>query len=84
MLYMQIYAHRAAGVYLHIQCSEIILREVKAMEFLSYLISGISLGSVYAIIALGYTMVYGIAKDAELCTRRYYHDRRLRLIRGCQ
>ena len=32
------------------------------MEFLSYLISGISLGSVYAIIALGYTMVYGIAK----------------------
>ena len=32
------------------------------MEFISYLISGISLGSVYAIIALGYTMVYGIAK----------------------
>ena len=32
------------------------------MEFLSYLISGISLGSIYAIIALGYTMVYGIAK----------------------
>lgn len=32
------------------------------MNFLSYLISGISLGSVYALIALGYTMVYGIAK----------------------
>lgn len=32
------------------------------MSFLSYLINGISLGSVYAIIALGYTMVYGIAK----------------------
>ncbi len=32
------------------------------MGFLVYLISGISLGSVYAIIALGYTMVYGIAK----------------------
>ncbi|MBQ7171150.1 MAG: branched-chain amino acid ABC transporter permease, partial [Clostridia bacterium] len=32
------------------------------MSFLSYLISGISLGSVYALIALGYTMVYGIAK----------------------
>ncbi len=30
--------------------------------FLSYLINGLSLGSVYAIIALGYTMVYGIAK----------------------
>ena len=32
------------------------------MEFLSYLINGISLGSIYAIIALGYTMVYGIAQ----------------------
>ena len=32
------------------------------MTFLSYLVSGLSLGSVYAIIALGYTMVYGIAK----------------------
>lgn len=32
------------------------------MAFLSYLISGLGLGSVYAIIALGYTMVYGIAK----------------------
>ena len=30
--------------------------------FLNHLINGISLGSVYAIIALGYTMVYGIAK----------------------
>ncbi len=32
------------------------------MSLLSYLINGISLGSVYAIIALGYTMVYGIAR----------------------
>ena len=32
------------------------------MNFLFYMISGISLGSIYAIIALGYTMVYGIAK----------------------
>ncbi|MDD6201503.1 MAG: branched-chain amino acid ABC transporter permease [Lachnospiraceae bacterium] len=32
------------------------------MSFITYLINGISLGSVYAIIALGYTMVYGIAK----------------------
>ncbi|EEG49275.1 branched-chain amino acid ABC transporter, permease protein [Blautia hydrogenotrophica DSM 10507] len=32
------------------------------MSFISYLINGLSLGSVYAIIALGYTMVYGIAK----------------------
>lgn len=32
------------------------------MAFLSYLIDGLGLGSVYAIIALGYSMVYGIAK----------------------
>ena len=32
------------------------------LSFLTTLINGISLGSVYAIIALGYTMVYGIAK----------------------
>ncbi len=32
------------------------------MSFVSYLVNGISLGSIYALIALGYTMVYGIAK----------------------
>lgn len=32
------------------------------ISFLSHLVNGISLGSVYAIIALGYSMVYGIAK----------------------
>ena len=32
------------------------------MKILQYLINGISIGSVYAVIALGYTMVYGIAK----------------------
>ena len=32
------------------------------MSFISYLKDGINLGSIYAIIALGYTMVYGIAK----------------------
>lgn len=32
------------------------------IQFLSFLLNGISLGSVYAIIALGYSMVYGIAK----------------------
>ena len=30
--------------------------------FLSTLINGLSLGGIYAMIALGYTMVYGIAK----------------------
>lgn len=32
------------------------------MSFIQHLINGLSLGSVYALIALGYTMVYGIAK----------------------
>jgi branched-chain amino acid transport system permease protein len=32
------------------------------MSFLNNVITGVSLGSIYAIIALGYTMVYGIAK----------------------
>ena len=32
------------------------------MKLLQYFVNGISIGSVYAIIALGYTMVYGIAK----------------------
>ncbi len=32
------------------------------MNFLQYIINGVSIGAVYAIIALGYTMVYGIAK----------------------
>jgi branched-chain amino acid transport system permease protein len=32
------------------------------MEFLSTIISGLSVGGTYAMIALGYTMVYGIAK----------------------
>ncbi len=32
------------------------------IDFLTMLINGLSLGGVYALIALGYTMVYGIAK----------------------
>lgn len=32
------------------------------MEFIEQFINGLNLGSVYALIALGYTMVYGIAK----------------------
>src|SRR6185503_4311299 len=30
------------------------------VEFFQHVINGISLGSIYALIALGYTMVYGI------------------------
>lgn len=32
------------------------------MDFIQQLVNGISLGSIYALIALGYTMVYGIVK----------------------
>lgn len=32
------------------------------MEFLAQLLNGLQLGSIYALVALGYTMVYGIAK----------------------
>ncbi|MBQ1187307.1 MAG: branched-chain amino acid ABC transporter permease [Clostridia bacterium] len=32
------------------------------MEFIETLLNGLSIGSTYAVIALGYTMVYGIAK----------------------
>lgn len=35
---------------------------MRDMTFLGHVITGLSLGSIYAIIALGYTMVYGIAK----------------------
>ncbi|MEI3147398.1 MAG: hypothetical protein V8T10_05390 [Merdibacter sp.] len=31
-------------------------------QFLQQLVNGLSLGSIYALIALGYTMVYGIIK----------------------
>ncbi len=35
---------------------------MRTVEWLQQLINGISLGSIYALIALGYTMVYGIIK----------------------
>ena len=39
------------------------LRDVAALtEFLQQLINGLSLGSIYALIALGYTMVYGVLR----------------------
>jgi len=36
--------------------------DVEQMLFLSQLINGLHVGSIYALIALGYTMVYGIVK----------------------
>ena len=37
-------------------------REKNMQHFIQTVVSGLSLGSIYALIALGYTMVYGIAK----------------------
>ena len=41
--------------------------------FFSQLINGLSLGSIYALIALGYSMVYGITPQ------RYTHIRERRI-----
>ena len=37
------------------------------ITFIQFLITGLRLGSVYALIALGYTMVYGIIKLITRC-----------------
>lgn len=39
-----------------------VFNEVIGLGFLAQMINGLSLGSIYALIALGYTMVYGICK----------------------
>ena len=36
-------------------------------QFVQQLINGISLGSIYALVALGYTMIYGIIKAIFTC-----------------
>ena len=33
-----------------------------AHQFIQQIVNGVSLGSIYALIALGYTMIYGIIK----------------------
>ena len=40
--------------------------------FLQQLVNGLSLGSIYALIALGYTMVYGIIKLINFARFRVY------------
>jgi len=52
------YTMNSRVVYWEKQCTE----WEENMSFITNMINGVSLGSVYAIIALGYTMVYGIAK----------------------
>ena len=50
------------GLYIVHTGTQVFLKGEPFLSFLSYLVNGISLGAVYALIALGYTMVYGIAK----------------------
>ena len=52
-------------MFLPYSASAKIQREVNGLSFLNNLITGISLGSVYAIIALGYTMEIGRASCRE-------------------
>jgi branched-chain amino acid transport system permease protein len=45
--------------------------------FLQQLVNGLSLGSIYALIALGYTMVYGVLRLHQFRPRRRLHGGRL-------
>ncbi|MCK7472296.1 MAG: hypothetical protein MZU95_17205 [Desulfomicrobium escambiense] len=46
-------------------------------EFLQQLTNGLAVGGIYALIALGYTMVYGVLQAHQLRPRRPVHLRRL-------
>ena len=41
-------------------------------DFLNFLINGLSLGAIYALIAVGYTMVYGIIKLINFAHGEFY------------
>jgi branched-chain amino acid transport system permease protein len=41
-------------------------------DFLNFLINGLSLGAIYALIAVGYTMVYGIVKLINFAHGEFY------------
>ena len=42
------------------------------LDFISYLLNGLSLGCIYALIAVGYTMVYGIIKLINFAHGEFY------------
>ena len=45
-------------------------------KWLPYILAGVSVGGQYALIAIGYTMVYGILQTDQLRPRRHVHDGR--------
>lgn len=48
--------------------------------FPQHITNGISLGSLYALIAIGYTMVYGILRLINFAAWRYFYDGNLLCI----
>lgn len=42
------------------------------LDFINYLLNGLSLGCIYALIAIGYTMVYGIIKLINFAHGEFY------------
>ena len=50
------------------------------LYFLQQMFNGVTLGSTYALIAIGYTMVYGYYRHDQLRPRRGLYDWQLRLI----
>ena len=53
-------------------------RSSSMSDFLQHLINGLAAGTIYALVALGYTMVYGVLQAHQLRPRRRDHGRRLR------
>lgn len=43
------------------------------MEFIMQIINGLQIGSIYALVSLGYTMVYGIAQLINFAHWGYYY-----------
>ena len=42
------------------------------IDFVNYLLNGLSLGCIYALIAVGYSMVYGIIKLINFAHGEFY------------
>ena len=56
------------------------IANMSALSFVQHMVNGISLGSLYALIAIGYTMVYGIllminfAKYVSPLNKQYFNQ----------
>ena len=50
------------------------IANMSALSFAQHMVNGISLGSLYALIAIGYTMVYGILLMINFAHGRHCND----------